>query len=99
LAKAIIIKNTNAHESADESHGVEVMTVDELSSRYLGGPIFDSVCQNASLGPWKEVRENWSDWQTKLVCHFPSHEEENDTVEVNDDDKLRFVPRAHPPQL
>jgi len=98
-AWAIIIKNTNAHESADESSGIEVMTVVELSSRYLGGLIFDSVCQNASLGPWKEVRENWSNWQSKLVCHFPSHEEEDDSVETNDDGKLRFIPRAHPPQL
>ena len=96
-----MIKNTNAHASADESSGIEVMTVADLSARFLGGPIFDSTCQNAGLGPWKEVQENWSQWQSKLGCHFPaSADENNDTVDAEGDDgKLRFVPRAHPPQL
>ena len=61
-----------------------IIPVSELSEKFLGGPIFDAECQNASLGPWKEISENWGDWQTELNCHFPAHPSDN---------HLRFEPK------
>ena len=87
--QAIMIRNVNSEDSADDSHGIEVMTIAELSERYLGGPIYDPICQNAGLGPWEDISKNWSAWQTKLGCHFPAH----------DDNKLRFSPRTDKNQL
>jgi len=83
-AWAIIIPNVNDDESADESTGKMIIPVSELSEKFLGGPIFDDECQKASLGPWKEISENWENWQTQLGCHFPAHEPDN---------HLRFRPK------
>merc|ERR1712048_615065 len=73
-AWAIIIPNVNKKDTADESEGIEIMTVAELSEKYLGGPIFDDQCQNAGLGPWKGISNHWDHWQTVLGCHFPAGE-------------------------
>lgn len=83
-AWAVMIPNLNDKKSADDSAGAEVMTVAELTEKYLGGPIFDELCQGAELGPWKDISENWGDWQTTLGCHFPAYPDE--------DNKLRFNP-------
>jgi hypothetical protein len=78
-----MIRNVNDKKSADESAGQAIITVAELSGKFLGGPVFDTKCQNAALGPWVDIKNKWSDWQGTLGCHFPAGD---------DDNKLRFTP-------
>jgi len=75
-----MIRNVNDDDSADESHGNKIISIAELSKKYLKGPIFDPICQDAALGPWEDIANNWDAWQTTLKCHFPAG------------DKLRFQP-------
>merc|ERR1712130_10520 len=52
------------------SSGDNVMTVAAFSSSYLRGQaIFDSACQNASLGPWFAIKEDWMGYRNKWNCH------------------------------
>ena len=68
-----MIRNVNDDDSADASHGNEIISIADLSNNFLNGPIFDPICQNAALGPWEEISNNWDAWQTKLKCHHRKH--------------------------
>ena len=52
------------------SSGDNVMTVSAFTSSYHDGtPIFDSACQNASLGPWFAIKEDWNTYRVGWGCN------------------------------
>jgi len=72
---SVVILGQNSN-SNDVALSESIMTVDEFSTEYLKKyfgdetEIFDSVCQNSGLGPWAEIKQNWTQWKDKLGCNF-----------------------------
>jgi len=59
-------KNLNTE---DKSSGDHVMTISSFTSRYMGGQaLFDSTCQNASLGPWFAISQDWQTYKSRYGC-------------------------------
>ena len=71
----MVILGLNSN-SNDVAKSESIMTVAEFSAEYLKkyfgskAEIFDPVCQNSGLGPWAEIKQNWTQWKDKLKCNF-----------------------------
>ena len=69
----ILGQNSNSNDVAVSE---SIMTVAEFSNEYLKKyfgsktEIFDPVCQNSGLGPWAEIKQNWTQWKDKLTCNY-----------------------------
>lgn len=53
-----------------QSSGDNVMTMSSFSDIFFDGePIFDDECQNASLGPWFAIKEDWNTYKSQFNCN------------------------------
>ena len=53
------------------SEGELMMTTSEFSRIYYNNhPIFDSKCQNASLGPWAPIKADWNTVKQRWGCDY-----------------------------
>ena len=65
---ALIAKNLN---SEDTARSEAFMSLQKFSETYLNGKaVYGPACQNAGLGPWEKVLENFSQFKTSLNCTF-----------------------------
>ena len=45
------------------------MTVKAFTNLYYEGRrIFDDKCQNAGLGPWNLIKQDWSGYRSRYGC-------------------------------
>lgn len=46
-----------------------MMSPNEFSELYYdGAPIFDDECQNAGMGPWLIISEDWAAYKSRYGC-------------------------------
>ena len=51
------------------SSGDYMMSPNEFSELYYdGAPIFDNACQNAGMGPWLIISEDWATYKSRYGC-------------------------------
>ena len=51
------------------SSGDYMMSPNEFSELYYdGAPIFDDECQNAGMGPWLIISEEWATYKSRYGC-------------------------------
>jgi len=52
-----------------QSSGDYMMSPNEFSELYYdGAPIFDNECQNAGMGPWLIISEEWATYKSRYGC-------------------------------
>ena len=52
-----------------DSRGDNMMTISEFTELYYDShPIFDAKCQNAGLGPWTIIRQDWAGYKKRYGC-------------------------------
>ena len=72
-AFAIIDLNLN---SRDTALATNIMSIQDLSQHFFdSAQMYDNECQNAPLGPFEEVVNNFVGWKKRLSCEFADETE------------------------
>lgn len=53
----------------NQSSGDYFMSPNDFSRQYYSGqPVFDRACQNADMGPWNAIADDWSGYRRTYGC-------------------------------